>query len=555
MAGADKEKRITKPTAKAAAAAEVPAPPEKRARGRPRKQQEPPVAPPTKQQGNKPVLRSTRATSRASTKNSKAQAAPPVDAPAQATATAEGTGKATKSNVGQKRKASKSVDGRKATKRVAIEDGRTTQEEYTLEPTDDVFVDTFTAGIVDGTIIEEDNYEEEDDLSSDDDILGAFSTPFPHKKRVVPKGRQSVGKLNIKVQVHDGVALRNVCISSKDGLYELLEKISNAMKRPSQLVEMGYEAPWSSKVGQKKNLAYVTNEDELDDFWVSLNRYAKGKYTSADEWGAGIVFRNMQDNLLQAAKANSRPKDAPGSKGGKPGDSANPRNSAQELVVHATEKIGVGMFCTGHNRLCYKTWDGKCRTYGPEFVGEHAKLLARGEPGVVADQVPSCMTSKLLDFVRPGRKNRAAIHSDALATSEAAGIGTINPPTFEAPPADTRRSVPPPSARDNTPPIFARDNPPGHKGPLDYPAIANWLRRCEEDLERGRDKHAYSSLAVIFSSNGCTRIDDIARMSREELRRLAQEDGLEATIGLINRVHDYATEDVAFVKKFGKLPS
>lgn len=134
-------------------------------------------------------------------------------------------------------------------------------------------------------------------LTAVDDFLGTFtSTPFP-KKSVVAKGRLSLPKLNIKVQVHDGVALRNVAISSKDGLYELLEKISKAMKRPAHSVEMGYEAPWSSKVGQKKNLAYVTNEDELDDFWVSLNRYAKGKYTSADEWGAGVVFRNMMDNL------------------------------------------------------------------------------------------------------------------------------------------------------------------------------------------------------------------------------------------------------------------
>lgn len=154
------------------------------------------------------------------------------------------------------------------------------------------------------------------------------------------------------------------------------------------------------------------------------------------------------------------------------------------------------------------------------------------------------MTSKLLDYVRPGRKNRAAIHSDALMTSEATGIGTHEAPPLERSPAETRQ---------NTPATSSRDEPPGHAGPLDYPSIANWLKRCEEDLERGRDGHAYSSLAVVFALNGCTRIDDIARMKKEEIKELSLERDVDASVGLINRVLHYATEDVARVKKFGKL--
>ena len=126
-------------------------------------------------------------------------------------------------------------------------------------------------------------------------MSGLTSTPYV--RRTAPKGRKALGRLDVKVQVHDGVAMRNVNISSKDGLYELLEKIANAMKRPSNLVEMGYEAPWSSKVGQKRNLAYVSNEDELDDFWVAFSRYSKGKGAKdQDGPNSTIVFRNMLDN-------------------------------------------------------------------------------------------------------------------------------------------------------------------------------------------------------------------------------------------------------------------
>ncbi len=82
------------------------------------------------------------------------------------------------------------------------------------------------------------------------------------------------------------------------------------------------------------------------------------------------------------------------------------------------------------------------------------------------------------------------------------------------------------------------------KGPLDFPSISNWLKACEEDLERGRDGHHYTLLSLMFTSNGCTRIDDITRMSPADIKALAGERDLDATVGLVNRVHQYATEDV-----------
>lgn len=90
-------------------------------------------------------------------------------------------------------------------------------------------------------------------------------------------------------------------------------------------------------------------------------------------------------------------------------------------------------------------------------------------------------------------------------------------------------------------------------GPLDFPTIANWLKACEDHLERGRDGHAYTSLALTFALNGCTRIDDIARMSPADIKALAVEKDLEVTVGLVNRVHQYAVDDVARVKASGKL--
>ncbi len=46
-------------------------------------------------------------------------------------------------------------------------------------------------------------------------------------------------------------------------------------------------------------------------------------------------------------------------------------------------------------------------------------------------------------------------------------------------------------------------------GAVDFPLIADWLKKCEKHIERGRDNHEYSVLATMFDANGCTRIDDI----------------------------------------------
>ena len=83
----------------------------------------------------------------------------------------------------------------------------------------------------------------------------------------------------------------------------------------------------------------------------------------------------ITDFSSQAAKTNGRSKEAQGRQGKANDPVADARNAAHVLVVNATQKVQDGMFCEGHNRLCYKTWDGKCRAYAPEHATEHSKLL------------------------------------------------------------------------------------------------------------------------------------------------------------------------------------
>ena len=145
------------------------------------------------------------------------------------------------------------------------------------------------------------------------------------------------------------------------------------------------------------------------------------------------------------------------------------------------------------------------------------------------------MTSKLIDYMKPGKVARKTSPNSQTNLLSIEDEVTAN-----------LRAMPMPPVQD-----FAMRE--AYKGPLDYPAIAAWLKACEENFERGCDKHEYTSLSPLFAANGCTRIDDIVRMSPEMIKSLAEVRGIVTTIGLVNRVHAYAVEDVARVRSTGKL--
>lgn len=94
--------------------------------------------------------------------------------------------------------------------------------------------------------------------------------------------------------------MRIIQLSKTMTFLETQELVAETMKRPSTSVEIGYEAPWSAKVGSKKTTAYITNEPELQDFWLAYKRHSKsekvGKRKSA-KVAPEIVFRNLRETL------------------------------------------------------------------------------------------------------------------------------------------------------------------------------------------------------------------------------------------------------------------
>ncbi len=39
------------------------------------------------------------------------------------------------------------------------------------------------------------------------------------------------------------------------------------MKRPNHCIVIGYEAPWSAKMSNKKVIAYILSDTDLNEFW------------------------------------------------------------------------------------------------------------------------------------------------------------------------------------------------------------------------------------------------------------------------------------------------
>lgn len=158
------------------------------------------------------------------------------------------------------------------------------------------------------------------------------------------------------------------------------------------------------------------------------------------------------------------------------------------------------------------------------------------------------MRSKLLNYYRPGKNARAVQNTPDGRDEEMAAD-----PAFAAAPAATPiiATVAMPSAVASAVPSAVPTA--ARQGPLDFPSVKNWLRFCEDDFERGRNKHEYTALSPVFASNGCTRIDDVARLSVETIKSLAEKEGVSVSIGLANRIHQYAADDVARVKAEGKL--
>ena len=129
------------------------------------------------------------------------------------------------------------------------------------------------------------------------------STPFPAKKKApantkpTPKKcRTNIGFHQLEVQVHDGLGLRQIFVSTDDTIGKVVDKAANSMKRDTYNVDIGYEAPWSHKVGTKKVPVYITTDVELDNFWVAYDGYReKLEKKNITDPITGVLFINMKD--------------------------------------------------------------------------------------------------------------------------------------------------------------------------------------------------------------------------------------------------------------------
>ena len=114
--------------------------------------------------------------------------------------------------------------------------------------------------------------------------------------------RLNIGYLELSVFVDNGAGSHSLEVSTLDNYDNLITKVSAKMSIPYHCVTMGYEAPWSTKVGQKRRPIYIISEVNLDFFWAQSKRHIDGKEGGKKsktqviaELGALITFVNMME--------------------------------------------------------------------------------------------------------------------------------------------------------------------------------------------------------------------------------------------------------------------
>lgn len=227
------------------------------------------------------------------------------------------------------------------------------------------------------------------------------STPAPHKakknkKTTVedaddddddgqPKCREDLGNLELNCQVHDGRGMRTITITPKNDHLDVLFKVSQVVKRPSTVIELGYQAPWSTKKGTKRCCAYISSDEELDLFWSAYIGYMvkKTPKSGKEPPPPEILMCDMLDEQM-GTKASGRGKETAAA------NRAAPAEDTAKVAAHAkktkiTVAINNAFFCRRHNRQCYQKFPNECGVYTHDHINEHANL--------VVSRVPPCFAN------------------------------------------------------------------------------------------------------------------------------------------------------------------
>ncbi len=79
------------------------------------------------------------------------------------------------------------------------------------------------------------------------------------------------------------MATRTMNMCSVETHIDLLEKVGKIFKRLNQSIEIGYEALWSAKIAGKKCVAYISNDDDLEELWEEYGGHHEGAGEEEEE--------------------------------------------------------------------------------------------------------------------------------------------------------------------------------------------------------------------------------------------------------------------------------
>ncbi|THU81647.1 hypothetical protein K435DRAFT_873091 [Dendrothele bispora CBS 962.96] len=398
---------------------------------------------------------------------------------------------------------------------------------------------------------EEDDDSSEDD-SSDDEVL------------------------DIKYQVPNGTACKNIVLSNKTTWGSFVSKIAEGMgTRPTLLFRLGYVFSWLPK-NPKPRPMLLTSENEYGEMPEGIEERLS-KATRSDKKGkktpSYVIISDESDTKpsgSNSSKTKTRARNDENSL-----EPAITEEDATNSITRIIEKIEGNFHCREHDRACVIEDSGYHYQLTNEDLSVWAKLVHEHLTSI--DRVPdklnyeadckeesSLLNSTLLDVAAsylPREAMAYIFHLDVKSTRQkrlkTAARPDINPwmsygpppPWFFQPPVFPSYAHPSVSGTPstlpstNSVPSSSAMASPSRKRRLHvtYPLIGEWLTSLDADPIRGEDMVYFEQYADTLAQEGILRLGDLHDLKTpEKLMDILPS----IRWGIANRLMKFAMEDI-----------
>ncbi|THU91112.1 hypothetical protein K435DRAFT_863705 [Dendrothele bispora CBS 962.96] len=365
--------------------------------------------------------------------------------------------------------------------------------------------------------------DEEDDDSSEDD-------------------RSDDEVLDIKYQVPNGTACKNIILSNKTTWGSFVSKIAEGMgTRPTLLFRLGYVFSWLPK-NPKPRPMLLTSKDEYLEMLEGIDERLS-KTTSSDKKG-----KKAPSYVIISDESDTKPSGSNSSK-----TKTRARNDENSLepaiteedttnsITRIIEKIEGNFHCREHDRACVIEDSGYHYQLTNEDLSVWAKLVHEHLASI--DRVPDKLNLDVKSTRQKRLKTAARPDINPWMSYGPPPPWFFQPPVFPSYAHPSVSGTPSTLPSTNSAPSSSAMASPSRKRRLHvtYPLIGEWLTSLDADPIRGEDMVYFEQYADTLAQEGILRLGDLHDLKTpEKLMDILPS----IRWGIANRLMKFAMEDI-----------